>query len=67
MKLMALRWGELVIAFPKIGPSAGTKLMTPGGIPTSSINLGNSSKMKVLRKIILVEYPISLLTYKSNS
>jgi len=41
VKLIALRWGELVIALPKVGPSAGIKLMIPGGIPTSSINLIN--------------------------
>ena len=39
VKLIALSSGELVMVRPKVGPSEGTKLTTPGGIPASSINL----------------------------
>lgn len=35
VKLIPARSGDPVIAFPKTGPSAGTKLTTPGGTPAS--------------------------------
>ena len=35
VKLMPARCGELVMTSPNTGPSAGTKLITPGGTPAS--------------------------------
>lgn len=35
VKLMAERSGLLVITAPNVGPSAGTKLITPAGTPAS--------------------------------
>lgn len=39
VKLMPARCGDAVIVSPKTGPSAGTKLITPGGTPASRIIL----------------------------
>ncbi len=35
MNVRPARSGELVTALPNTGPSVGTKLMTPSGIPAS--------------------------------
>lgn len=35
VKLTPARCGDFVMTSPKTGPSAGTKLMTPGGSPAS--------------------------------
>lgn len=63
VKLTALRSGELVITLPKVGPSAGTKLMTPGGIPTSSISLiKRTPKQRPSRKCwINIQHQYSLV------
>lgn len=39
VKLIPAKWGDAVIVSPKTGPSAGTKLTTPGGTPASRIIL----------------------------
>lgn len=39
MKLIPAKWGEEVMVSPNTGPSAGTKLTTPGGTPASVITL----------------------------
>lgn len=39
VKLIPAKCGEAVIVSPNTGPSAGTKLTTPGGTPASRIIL----------------------------
>lgn len=39
VKLIPAKWGEEVMVSPNTGPSAGTKLTTPGGTPASVITL----------------------------